>query len=148
MLADDFRRKIREIIDNLTGNQPQDVLRIANDVTALIKLRIQRSGKNKDGLDFAPYTQQYAKRRAAQGYQVSRVDFTVTGRLFANVRPYLEGRKLNGVVVSITAKEPDNIKKLAGATKKRGNILLPSKKEVEAARQANRQRLLNYITFK
>jgi hypothetical protein len=138
--ATDLERRVAE----LNANRPRDVLQMALEFKALIQLRIQERGYNFQERPFTPYTPAYGKNRAKAGYQTEYVDFTRTGRLWANVRPEVIENTETKTVVEITARDDSNQVKLQGAVKKRGNILLPSDKEVDLLSQLNRERLARY----
>lgn len=134
--------RIREIKQNLIDNREAEVLRIALDQLALTKLRIQTKGQNFNEQPFAPYTPEYKKNRQAAGYQVGYVDFTRTGRLWANVQPRIVASNIFSATVQIEGQEQRSKDIIRGAERKRGNILQPSKAEIELTRQANRRRVL------
>ena len=139
--------RIREIKQNLTDNREREVTLIALDQLALTKLRIQKEGKDSNESPFAPYTPGYKKERGAAGYQVGYVDFTRTGRLWANVQPRITASDIFSATVVIEGSEQRSKDIVAGAAKKRGNILQPSKAEIEFTRQANRRRVLRAFGF-
>ena len=134
--------RIREIKQSLIDNRERDVLLIALDQLALTKLRIQTKGQDSNETPFAPYTPAYKTSRAKAGYQVGFVDFTRTGRLWANVQPRIVQSDVFSAVVVIEGSEQRSKDIVQGARKKRGNILQPSAAEIEFTRQANRRRVL------
>lgn len=144
MTAAQTAAKIRQNLADLRANRERELQIIGADLSTLIKLRIQGSGENYLNTKFSPYTPGYAKQRAKKGFQTSYVDFTRTGRLFASVYPDLKG---NGSIVEvvISAHGQDNIDKVEGALKKRGNILRPSQEELDLAEQANNARVAKYL---
>lgn len=142
MALEGILNKIRAIKQSLIDNREREVLLIALDQLALTKLRIQTKGENSENAKFAPYVPPYAKARQAAGYQVGFVDFTRTGRLWANVQPRIERSDIFSATVVIEGSEQRSKDIVAGARRKRGNILQPSKEEIEFTRQANRRRIL------
>lgn len=129
--------RIRQIRANLNANREARAMRIGFDLAALIKLRIQTKGQNSDEQQFAPYVPAYAKERKRSGYQVAIVDFTRTGRLWANVQPSVESVTATSVTVVIGGMSDYSKDIIKGAKRKRGNITQPTKGEIELARQAN-----------
>jgi hypothetical protein len=103
---------------------------------------VSAKGQNSAEQAFAPYTEQYKKSRGKAGYQVGYVDFTRTGRLWANVQPRIIASDIFSATVEIAGQEQRSKDIIAGARKKRGNILEPSQAEKELVRLANRQRIL------
>ena len=134
--------RIRQIKQDLIANREAEALRIAFDALALIKLRIQTKGQAYTGSPFPPYVPGYAKERKVSGYQVGYVDFTRTGRMWANVLPEVERSSVFSATVTIQGQSDYSRDIIAGAARKRGNILQPSRDEIEFVRQANRQRIL------
>lgn len=141
MLARDYIRRIRENLQRLNQQRDQEALKIMLDATAVLKLRIQTTGIDAQGRAFAPYVPGYAKRRQRGGLQTGYVDFTVTGRLWANVQPRVEESGAGHTVVIIGARDEGNKDKLRGAVKKRGNILRLSQAEIALVSDANRERI-------
>lgn len=137
--------RIRQIKADIINNREADALRIGFDLTALIKLRIQTSGKDSSGNPFEGYVAPYAKERQKKGYQVGYVDFTRTGRLMANISPRIESSNVFSATVVIEGGEQRSKAIIAGAEKKRGNILSASKEEIEIARKANQNRIEKYF---
>lgn len=142
MAFEQLLNRIRQIKANLISDRENEALRISFDQLALTKLRIQTKGQNSNEQPFAPYVPAYAKDRQKAGYQVGYVDFTRTGRMFAAVRPRVESSTVFSATVVIEGTDQRSRDIIAGAAKKRGNILLPSRAEIELTRQANRQRIL------
>lgn len=139
--------KIRAIKAALSSNREADLLRIAFDLSALIKLRIQTSGQNFKNEPFVPYTPFTKRDRTKKGYQVGYVDFTQTGQLWASIGPRIVGATDTAATVSIESRNQRGKEILDKAEPKRGNILLPSLEELQIAREANTQRILKYIIF-
>ncbi len=144
MTAAQAAAKIRQNLADLRNNREREVRIIANDLATLIKLRIQRSGQNYLNQPFSPYTPGYAAQRQKRGRQVAYVDYTDTGRMWASVYPDVEGSGAS-VTAVIQAHGQDNRDKVEGAVKKRGNILRPSKDELDLAEQANAARVRKYL---
>lgn len=146
MTLSQWIERMEQRIERLFESRTTEGLRIASDMLALIQLRVQSSGQNYQGSQFAPYTTQYAKRRKEAGYQTSYVDFTRTGQLWGNIRPEVIRNSRSETTIEITARTKRNQDILRGARGKRGNILLPSESEIDTVREANRKRVLNILT--
>ena len=142
MTADEYKRNLREARLRLAAERPREALRITLDLMALVKLRIQTSGRDSNERRFAPYTGQYAKYgRQRKGYQSQYVDFTRTGRLWASVVPRVARNTSAATEILVAPRDAENAAKLAGQVAKRGNILIPTEQELEAARAANLERI-------
>lgn len=141
-----YKAQIRAAIKKLNDERPREALRIVQDLSTLIKLRIQGSGENAEGSPFEAYTPQYSiYGRQRQGYQSEYVDFTRTGRLFASVQPQIIEAEKTRTIVTLEPTGQENILKAAGQVRKRGNILTPSKEEIDIARGANNDRVIKII---
>jgi hypothetical protein len=139
--ANDYARRFAE----MSANRDRDALNIALEIKALVQLRIQTRGYNFEETPFVPYTERYAKQRKDEGYQTEYVDFTKTGRLWANVRPEVAQSTPTVTTVEITARDEGNQAKLRGAVRKRGNILLISAPEEDILTRLNEQRVNRYF---
>lgn len=139
--------RIRQIKADLIANREREVLQISFDQLALIKLRIQTSGKDSAGQSFAPYTLPYAKERAGAGYQIGFVDYTRTGQFWAGIRPTVTASDIFKTTVVLQSQNERGADILEGAKRKRGNLLQPSKEEIEFVRTANQSRVNKYLKF-
>lgn len=145
MALEGIIESIRKARADIAQNREQDGLRIAFDLLALVKLRVQTSGINAGGQPFAPYTLFTKRERTKGGYQVGFVDYTQTGRFWASIRPRVEDSSPFAVTIAIGPTDAYGREILDDAEPKRGNLLLASKEEIELARQANLQRVIGYI---
>lgn len=137
--------KIRQGKRELIANREADVLRIAFDQIALVKLRIQSRGENSEGDKFELYTPSYEKSRKKAGYQVGYVDLTRTGRLWNSIRPTVTASSIFSATVEIEPDSDSEREKLKGLSNKRENILSPSESELALVKKANRKRILQYF---
>ncbi len=150
MTTKEYLQSIQARLAALRANRAQDALRIANDLNALVRFRINTSGRDYKNRPFSPYSPGYAQKRQQAGRQTSFVDFNFTGRLQAGTRSFVQSETADSVVVITTAQGADNQAKLRGAMTRpkgrpRGNILLASEQEIAQAQRANLQRILKYI---
>jgi hypothetical protein len=134
--AEFFIRDREYRIAQVKAERRQNCLGAALNLKAVMQLRIQRSGLNSDGVPFTGYSDQYAKKREAEGYQNKKVDFTVTGRMWASITAFVV-RDLEGTteIVIKAGNDTEQTKLNAPLTRPikapRGNILKPTKKEAE-----------------
>lgn len=142
MEAREFFRKLRENIAELNRNRDREFGVIAADLSAQIKLRIQTTGRNASGQLFAPYTPEYARVRTNFGAQTGYVDLTVTGRLMANIQARKTGDTESSTTYTIGPDSQENIDKLRGQLRKRGQVLTPSADEIQIASDSNLERVL------
>lgn len=136
MDAEFFIRDREYRLNQQAAERVKLVLGLSTDFIALIRLRIQRSGLNSLGVPFTPYSDQYAKQREKKGLQSRIVDFTDTGAMLGSLQPFVL-RQLEGTTeVVVKASNETQQKKLnfqidSPKRAPRGNILLPTKKEVD-----------------
>ena len=136
----DFKIKVAEQRAELLRTRSNDALLSALDLLALVKRRIQSKGESSTGAAFSPYTKDYKKFREQRGAQTAYVDATLTGRLMANIQPMVESDTNEATTVSIAARSKENINKMLGFAKKRGNLLLPNKAEIDLLKKIYVQR--------
>lgn len=142
-----FINKIRDSRRIITSNRRNNALKAGNDLLALVKLRNQARGENKDGIKYVPYTPLSRVLRTQKGYQTAYVDFTQTGRMWANIHPYVESENLFSITININAILGSERDKLEEQFKKRGNILEPSKSELAILSTIYSQKVLNQLSI-
>lgn len=131
MNISEFQQKLMLIKSRLIQQRARIALQAASDLSTTIKLRIQETGINADGIKFSPYSKRYAiEGRKKLGYQAEYFDATRTGRMTNNIQPRIEENTQDRTLVVITARDATERAKLAGQVKKRGNIIRPSKNEI------------------
>lgn len=134
--AEFFIRDREYRVAQVKADRRKNCLGVALNLKALVQLRIQRSGLNSDGVPFTPYSTQYARKREAEGYQNKKVDFTVSGRMWASIAAFVV-RDLEGTteIVIKAGNDAEQTKLNAPLTRPkagpRGNILKPTKKEAD-----------------
>ncbi len=140
-----FLDNLRRVKAEMIANREAEALTIALDQIALVKLRIQQRGIDSSGSPFTPYSPTYARERAQKGYQVGFVDFTRTGRMWANVQPFVVQSSVFSATVEMKGADEKTRAMLSGHENKRGNILAPSDAERALISQANRARIMRYL---
>ena len=135
MNLDEYLNLIDAVRAEIIDTRADRALLVSNLFLAILKDRIQREGKNSDGAQFMPYTTPYKKKREKGGYQTGYVDFTVTGRMWANITPQAEIPSPGVAEVVIKARDQENQDKLNGQFKKRGNILTATEEEIDFINQ-------------
>lgn len=139
-------RRFKAARDAIIKNRPDNIERIASDVLALTKRRIQQRGEDFEGQQFEAYNPIYAvKGRSELGYQNRIVDFTRTGKMLNSVKAFPVSSNDSETIVEVRASRQSEQVKLDGQFSKRGNILLPNSDEIEFATQANDERIQNEI---
>lgn len=143
---DRILQRLQSVRAEIIANRQADTLRLSLDMLALVKLRIQKSGKDYTGAPFVPYAPYTVADRKAKGYQTGYVDFTQTGRLWANVQPVVIQSNVFSTTVQLQGSEKRSEDILQKAKPKRGDILRPSQQEIDAVRRANQSRINRYLT--
>ncbi len=146
-MFDALLSKIRAAKAAIIREREAEAMRMALDGIALVKLRIQTKGQNAALEQFSPYAPAYAKERKASGYQVSYVDFTRTGQMWASVRPVVESNNDTQTVVVIGSTNARGQGIIEGARPKRGDILAFSRQEIDLIAAANRKRVEKHLNF-
>lgn len=147
MVFEAIIERVRQIKQDIISNREAEVMKMALDGLALVKLRIQTKGQSADGPQFAPYVPSYAAERKKAGYQIGFVDYTRTGQFWASIRPRVEESDLFKTVVVIGATNARGAEILQDAEPKRGNLLQFSKEEINLLEDLNKRRVEKYIKF-
>lgn len=134
---------------HLSETNKEDALLVGFDSLAILKNRIQRTGRNSEGDRFERYTPSYAKYgRKKLGYQDRYVDFTRKGELMRSLKAVITKASRNSVEVQLSADNATDQQKINGSFAKRGNILKLSEAERERARLGyaarRRERINNF----
>lgn len=145
MTIQEFRDRLSGSYAEFVANAATDCFVIASQIKALVAFRIQTRGYSFEEKPFSPYSIRHAKVRTKKGYQTNYVDFTMSGKLWNNVQPFVEVSNEQFTRVIITARNAEDQRKLQGAVKKRGNILKLSDNELTLLRQLAEQRVRKYF---
>lgn len=116
------------------------------DTKALIQFRIQTQGQNAELVSFDPYEPAYQKRKARDfaNARSGQVDFTLSGRMWRNIKAFIVEESRNQITIELRADNDLDQAKLnsfLNSRKNWGNILTPSADEIELLRQVNLKRL-------
>lgn len=131
-ITENITNKIR----NYKRQRAQIALRNALNLKAIVQHRIQTTGQDSEGQQYEDYTPSYKATRQRKGRQIAYFDWTDTGQGWASIFPQLQTTSPQRVIIEIKPRDAENQKKLNGAFKKRGNLLLPSKQEVTTVERA------------
>ena len=131
------RPDMRKLFDEKKKRIAEAMARTAEEEATEISRR-SRSGVDADGKSFAPYTKEYAKRKAREG-RSTKPDLTFKGRMLEAIRTDVRevGGKIQARIYFNGAKE---------ALKAKGNMRIRkffrlAKSQVEAFRKAIREAL-------
>ncbi|MDZ7876099.1 MAG: hypothetical protein U5L45_00435 [Saprospiraceae bacterium] len=147
MTFDEFADRFKTATQNIQKRRAVVALKVAFDLSALVKLRIQTRGEDFNNVSFSPYARRTIIQRKTKGYQTAYVDFTQTGRMFANVLPKITSSNESETTVQITARSATEQAKLKNIKRKRGNILRPSQQEISIVTNMYKTQMLSGIKF-
>lgn len=127
---EEFNRNIQRAINELIQTRPAEALKIGFDTKALVRLRVQQTGKKSDGAAFPKYTPAYEKYKKKIGRDVGFTNLTLTGRMFVNTLPEITENTRNATTVEIKGGNDFTRLKLAvNSARYKTNILEPNAEE-------------------
>lgn len=127
----EYNKRLNGVISDLqSGANGQVMAQVASNAIASIKQRIQEKGLNAEGTKYPAYSKGYLKRKTKEGKYKGFVDFTLSSRMWGNIKLVSDKGELDkgtAVIKGTTQFEQD---KLNWNTEKKGEILALSKKEI------------------
>ncbi len=90
MSPDEFLEQWAALREELTNNRSREVLLVAHESLALIRLRVQSSGIDADGQSFGFYSAQYEKERERRNLRTDFIDLTATGGMWRELEITIE----------------------------------------------------------
>jgi len=176
MSFQDFANRIQLIADEIEATREQETVIQANDLFALIRLRIQKNREDSTGGQFGNYSealvprwfgekralsegakttirkgnyfQSYVDFRKADGLQVDSIDFTRTGQMFQ--QSGVNSIETTNFITKVgIGGQTDYAQRLIGYHNERfGNIYAPTEDEIQMVLDAQRERIENiFNTF-
>lgn len=142
MTSEELTQQLRLFVDRQSGQEMEDLfLRTVFDIRDAVRDRVQNSGTNSKGKPFVPYVQSYAKERQKRGFQIRKVDYTRSGRLWGSITPIVVSNDGETIVIEVGPRGRDNELKLLGPGtlknrkdgQSRGLITLPNDREISDA---------------
>lgn len=139
----DFLNQFRSNVDKFRSQRNDLLLGAVLDTKALIQFRIQSEGRNSELIDFDPYTPAYqrSKEKFSPNARSGIVDFTVSGRLWRNIKAFIVEESPERIIIELRADNELDQVKLNSFLKKWGNILTPSQEEIDMLAQVQLSRL-------
>ena len=141
MTGQELRQKFQAFLDTYQNQRREELaLGTATLIRELVRQRVQSSGQNFEGRPFVAYTPSYARQRDKAGAQTNQVDYTRSGRLWANIVPEIEGMDADSITVGIGPRTEENRVKILGpgtlTPRKDGQLRgLPQRPSAEEVRQ-------------
>jgi hypothetical protein len=90
MSPEEFLEQWAALREELTNNRSREVLLVAHESLALIRLRVQSSGIDADGQSFGFYSAQYEKERERRNLRTDFIDLTATGGMWRELEVTIE----------------------------------------------------------
>lgn len=156
-----FSISFDRMVHRLERDMPDLITGFAHDVIANVQERVQMQGKNSQGGRLKAYTKAYEKfKKNPQNYKRGQelglassrftgvVDYTLTGRMWADIRVLKVESNGSSVRAKVGAFNQENVNKLISLQKRDGlNPIAPSAEEVEIAKENLKENILNYFQF-
>ena len=120
---------------------------VSNDLTALIRLRIQSTGTNADGGSFKEYAEITKQIRQSRGMQTNFKDFTFTGEMWRKFGEKSFSKGSQKLSVTIGGKSQSAEKKINDNTEREGiSIIAPSDDELKKTEEILIDEIDKYIS--
>ena len=142
MTPDEYRQRLDRVVNAMQTEHIVLMQQLGVNAMALIKNRIQNSGRNAEGGSFTPdYTAKYKKAKQKSGKYKGFVDFSFTNRMWTNVQI----KQTTPKSTTIGALSDENRKKMEYNVEKRGTILDLSEREINQVMAAYEKDLIALI---
>lgn len=154
-----FVAELDRIIMRLKADMPDIAVGYASDCIANVQERIQMTGTGSDGARLRAYTIAYEKfkknpQKTKRGRDLGlgssrytgKVDYTLTGRMWADIRPLSVQSNGYNIRVLMGARKKENIDKLRGLyNRDKKNPIAPSDEEIAIANENLKVTILGYF---
>jgi hypothetical protein len=140
----EYNKRLNGVIKDLeSGAHGQVMVQVASDAISMIKQRVQESGTNPEGAKYSPYSKSYEAKKRKEGKYKGFVDFSLTNRMWSNIKITSPKDELDMGIAVIKATTSFEKDKLKWNTEKRGDILAVSDTEVERLTKLYEQGILD-----
>ena len=140
----EYNKRLNGVIADLqTGAHGQVMTQVASNAIVMVKQRVQEKGLNPEGAKYSPYSKSYQKAKEKAGKYRGFVDFSLTNRMWSNIKIVSDKAELDlgtAVIKATTTFEQD---KLNWNTEKKGEILALSESEKKTLVNNYEQGILN-----
>lgn len=141
----EYFSNLEKNVSKFRADRARFFLGVVLDMKALIEFRIQTRGQNAQELDFDPYSFAYLEEKSKNfpNARNGQVDFTVTGRMWQNIKAFIVEESEERIVIELRAdNELDQAKlnSFARSKKNWGNILRLSQEEIDLLRKITLER--------
>lgn len=138
--------KYESILVKMAAEREVKALEISQDISALVKNRLQNEGIGPDGNKFKLYSAGYAAKRKALGLPVDKRTHTFTGDMLKSTRPIVVESNDTRTVVEISASDRDNQDKINENSRiVKTNILSLTEEEKNLVEELNQERIDKYF---
>ena len=126
----EYNKRLQGVINDLqSGAHGQVMVQIAGNAIAMIKQRVQEKGLNPAGNKYPAYNKSYQKMKEKAGKYKGFVDFSLTNRMWGNIKTISPKDELDKGIAVIKATTEFEQNKLDWNTEKKGDILALSDDE-------------------
>ncbi len=142
MNQQEYQQRLDRVINAMRTEHIGLMQTMGLNAMALIKNRIQNSGRNAEGGTFSPeYTEKYKKYKEKKGKYKGFVDFSFTNRMWNNTQL----KQVDAKSVTIGALSDENRRKMEYNVELRGTILDLTDQEIDKILKAYEKDLLQLI---
>ena len=140
----EYNQRLNGVINDLqSGAHGQIMVQIASEAIALVRQRVQERGLNPEGGTYREYSKGYLEYKKKENKYRGFVDFTLTDRMWNNIKLVSPKDELDMGIAVIKATTTLESEKLSKNTKSRGEILGVSEEEKQKLVEHYEQGILN-----
>jgi len=141
----DFAISLKLVIDELEETRERESILIGQELTALVRRRVQNDKVNSIGSLFTPYTPAWAKIREDNNLQAEQKDFTFSGLMWKNIGVTDVDNNSGVTEVSIGGQTERSATILEGQSTRDGNIIETNEQEVQFVVEAHQERIFGVL---
>ena len=145
MSPDEFLEQWAALREELTNNRSREVLLVAKESLALIRLRVQSSGIDADGQSFGFYSAQYEKERERRNLRTDFIDLTATGGMWRELEVTIEADEEEISTALVQGRTTRSIDLLEYNSDRYGDLLRLSDDEEDKVTKAYFERKIELI---
>ena len=141
----DFANSIRLALQALNDTRERESIIIGQELTALIRRRVQNEKVNSEGDIFGFYSPAWAKVREDNNLPTEAKDFTFTGEMWRDTGVLAADNTNASTTVVIGGQTQRAIELLAFNSERDGNLLAPSDEEIQFVTDAHEERVFTIL---
>lgn len=145
MSPDEFLEQWAALREELTNNRSREVMLVAHESLALIRLRVQNSGIDADGQSFGFYSAQYEKERERRNLRTDFIDLTATGGMWRELEVTIDADEEEISIALVQGRTTRAIDLLEYNSDRYGDLLQLSDDEEDKVTKAYFERKIELI---